>query len=82
MAKSAGRWFDPGGWLHPLWSEINQLLTICKLTLRLNCLELAHKPAHKNFGCGGASGAKLLENTEWGQFQSASESFELVSSSQ
>ena len=24
-------------------SEINQLLTICKLTLRLNCLELAHK---------------------------------------
>ena len=48
----------------------------------MNCLELAHKPAHRNFGCGGASGAKLLENTEWGQFRSASESFELVSNSQ
>jgi hypothetical protein len=46
-----------------IWSEINQLLTIGKLTMRLNCVELAHKPAHRGFGCGGASGAKLLENT-------------------
>jgi hypothetical protein len=48
-------------------AEINQLLTICKLTLRLNCLELAHKPAHKTLGFGRASSAKLLENIEWRQ---------------
>jgi hypothetical protein len=40
------------------------------------------QPAHRNLDCGGASGVKLLENTEWGQFRSASESFELVSSGQ
>jgi len=49
-----------------MWSEINQLLTICKSTVRLNCLELAHKPAHRGFGCGVARSAKLLENTRNG----------------
>jgi hypothetical protein len=65
-----------------IWSEINQLLTICKSTLRLNGLELAHKAAHRNFERSGTSGGKLLENTKWGQFRSTSESFEPVSSSQ
>jgi hypothetical protein len=59
-----------------IWSGINQLLTNSKLKVRVNCLELAHKAAHRNVGCGGASGPKLLENTEWGQFGSAGESFE------
>jgi len=42
-----------------------------------------HRFGHNgDFGCGGASGAKLLENTELGQLRSASESFERVSNSQ
>jgi len=39
--------------------------------LRMNCLELAHKPAHRNLDAAGASGTKLLENTEMGQFRRA-----------
>jgi hypothetical protein len=56
-----------------IWSEINQLLTICKSTLRLNGLELAHKAAHRNLDAVGATGTKLLENIEMGQFRRASE---------
>jgi len=66
-----------------MWSEINQLLTICKSTLRLKRRELAHKAAHRNLDATGATGTKLLEKTsKWGSFEGPAKSFERVSSSQ